>query len=116
MKINPIMLLITFAISALTAYGFYAWNSEEPYRLLLSTGGGFSIFIPLAGLLAVSGGGRGTVGNIRALSAVFLVLKIISNIIFGFVTLSSPALYIIVNGILLLIYLLIAYSISRALK
>jgi hypothetical protein len=116
MKINPVMVLISLAVSALAGYGFYAWNSAEIYHWLLAIGGGILIFIPLAGLLAITSDGDGTVANIRALSVVFLIVEIVSNVIFSFMTLTKPTAYIIVNGIFLLIYILIAYAVSRALK
>ncbi|MDR0601787.1 MAG: hypothetical protein LBG42_05340 [Treponema sp.] len=116
MKINPVLAIIALAISALAAYGFFAWNSGEPYQLLLAGGGGLTIFLPLSGLLAFHPGGRGTAGNIRALSVVFLLPEIIINVIFSAINVTGPTVYIIVNGILMLIYILIAYAISRALK
>jgi hypothetical protein len=116
MKINPVLTFITFAISALAGYGFFIWNDAENYQLLLAIGASITIFLYLGGLVAVSSDRYGTTGNIRALSVVFLVLSIISNIIFSFVTLAKPTAYIIINGILLLIFMLIAYAVSRALK
>jgi hypothetical protein len=116
MKINPVFTIIALAISGLLGYGFFAWNDGEPYQLLIAIGGGLTIFLPLGGLLALSSNGRGTVGNIRALSVVFLLVEIISNIIFSTVNMATLAVYIIVNGILVLLYFLIAYSVSRALE
>ena len=114
MKINPVFALIAFAIAALAGYGFSTWNESETFQLLMAGGAGLSIFITLGGTIAVSSGGRGTAGNIRALSIVFLLLFIISNIIFSVTGLTTPAAYIIVNGILLLVYILIAYAVKRA--
>jgi hypothetical protein len=47
---------------------------------------------------------------------VFLLLEIITNIIFSIAEITAPAAYIIVNGILILVYVLIGYAVSRALK
>jgi len=116
MKINPIFALIAFGISTLAGYGFFAWNGGEPYQLLVAIGGGLTIFLPLAGLLALSSDGHGPVGNIRALSVVFLVVEIIANIIFSAVNMVTPTAYIITNGILVLVYILVGYAVSRALK
>lgn len=116
MKINPVLAFIALAISALVGYGLYSWNGGEPYRLLLAIGGGLTIFLPLGGLLALSSDERGTVGNIRALSSVFLVVEIIANIVFSIVKMTKPAAYIITNGILVLVYILIGYAVNRALK
>jgi hypothetical protein len=116
MRINPIFALIALAISVLAGYGFYSWNGGESYRLLAAIGGGLTIFLPLGGLFALSSGGRGTVSNIRALSSVFLVVEIIINIIFSVVNMATPTAYIITNGILILVYILISYAVSRVLK
>ncbi|MDR2575036.1 MAG: hypothetical protein LBC52_01180 [Treponema sp.] len=110
MKINPIFALIAFAISALAGYGFYTLSGG----MLMAIGGGLTIFLPLGGLLALSSGGHGSIGNIRALSVVFLVVEIIVNIIFSLV--DATTAYIITNGILILVYFLIGYAVSRALK
>ena len=117
MKVNPFFLLISFAVASLAGYGFFAANSGKTYQLLLTIGAGFLIFITFSGMVAIqSAGGRGSVSNIRVLSMVFFVISIIINIIFSFITLGSPASYIITNGILFLIYILIVYSIIRALE
>jgi len=54
-----------------------------------------------------------TTTNIRVVSGIFFAVALISNLIFNFLSFSEPS-YIITNGILLLIYILIAYSINRA--
>ncbi|MDR1468371.1 MAG: hypothetical protein LBT00_03665 [Spirochaetaceae bacterium] len=116
MKINPVLLVITLALSALAGYGFFAWNGGEPYQLLIALGGSLTVFLPLGGLLALSSEERRIAGNIRALSTVFLMLEIISNIIFSIVNLATPTGYIITNGILVLAYILIGYAVIRAFK
>lgn len=116
MKINPVFALIAFAISALAGYGFFAWNSGEPYQLPAAIGGGLTVFLPLGGLLAFTSDGYGAVGNVRALSVVFLLLEITGNIIFSIAKMATPTAYIIVNGILVLVYVLIGYAVSRALR
>jgi hypothetical protein len=117
MKINFVTLIIALAIAVLASYGFYYKNSGETFQLLITIGTGIFIFITLSGLIAVqSTGGRGGVGNIRALSIVFLIIAIVSNIVFSFLLLTSPASYIVVNGILFLVYILIGYAVIRALK
>jgi hypothetical protein len=116
MKINIIFVIIILAIAGLTSYGFFAWNEAEPYQLLIAIGAGVTLFLPLGGLLALSSDRQGSVGNIRACSVIFLILEIISNIIFSLIPLIKPAAYVIVNGILFLVYILIVYVIIRALK
>jgi len=54
-----------------------------------------------------------TTTNIRVVSGIFFAVALISNLIFTFISFSVPS-YIIVNGILLLVFILITYSINRA--
>jgi len=116
MKINVVFLFISLAIASLVGYGFYSWNSEETFQLLIAISTGIMVFITISGIIAIqTAGGKGSVGNIRALSIVFFIIFIISNIIFSSITLISPTSYIVINGILFLVYILIAYAINRAL-
>ncbi|MDR2160250.1 MAG: hypothetical protein LBP23_09335 [Treponema sp.] len=116
MKINPVMTLIALAIAALAAYGFYVSNNGEQNQWLITVGSGVTIFISLGGCLAVFSETRDLAGNIRVTSLVFLIIGIISHIIFSLISGPGTASYIIVNGIILLLFVLIAYSTSRALK
>ena len=115
MKVNVVMLFIALAIAALVAFGFYAGNNEDECRWLLTIGSGVMVFVTLSGIIAVNFGVQGSTGNVRAISIVFLLVSLISNIIFGlFIDKLAP--YVIVNGILLVLYVLIGYSIVKALK
>jgi hypothetical protein len=116
MNIHPVLLIITLALSGLAGYAFFVGNSGEQYQLLIAIGGGVTVFLPLSGMIALSSDIQGIAGNIRALSSVFLVLEIISNLFFSMTEMTAPTTYIIVNGILILLHLLICYAMSRALK
>jgi len=113
MKVNFVMLLIAIAVAALAAFGFYSANKGEDTQLLITIGSGAMLFITFAGTIAVGFGSGGT-GNIKVVSVLFFVVSIISNLIFNFFMAMEP--YVIVNGILMLIYILISYSVVRALK
>ena len=86
MKVNLVFLVIALAIAGLIGYAFYSANKGEANCVLLAIGSGCMIAASLS-----------------------------SNIIFGFTGVSVPA-YIIVNGLLLLVYILIVYSLYRATK
>lgn len=114
MKINPVMLIISFAAAALAAYGFYSADAGEANRLLLTIGSGVLLFITLCGATGATAEARGATLNIRIVSGLFFVLFLISNLVFAFTrTVTAP--YIIVNGILLVLYVLIAYAVAKAL-
>lgn len=106
MKINYFLLFIAFAISALIGYGFWA-GTENLYLVIGST---FLSFVTLSGILAVSFG-RGS-GNLKALSVCFFTFSLIEHLIFAFVGFSQ-APYIIITGILVLVYLMIFYLIAK---
>ena len=115
MKVNVVFLVIALAIAGLIGYAFYSTNKGEANCVLLAIGSGCMIAASLSSSLAVSFKGRGGTGNIKIVSVLFLLVFLISNIVFGFTGVSVPA-YIIVNGLLLLVYILIVYSLYRATK
>jgi O-antigen/teichoic acid export membrane protein len=115
MKVNFVMLLIALAVAVLIAFGFYSGNKGEPYVWLITIASGGFGFVTLSGVMAVRFNARGSTGNVVAISIVFFVISLISNIIFSFLTLKLTP-YVIINGILFLIYILIGYGTIKALK
>jgi hypothetical protein len=115
MKINPVMLIVSLSISALIAFGFYTANQGEVYLWLITIGSAFLCFFSLSGSLAVSFDVRGGTGNYKIVSVLFFVIMLISNIIFSFLNFTLAS-YIIINGILFLLYIAIEYGIIKALK
>jgi hypothetical protein len=115
MKINPVMLIVSLAISGLVAYGFYTTNQGEVYPWLISIGSAFLCFITLSGILTVSFDIRGGTGNYKIVSVLFFIITLISNIIFSFLNFTLPP-YIIINGILFLLFIALEYAIIKAIK
>lgn len=112
MKINLVQTIIAIAVSALIAYGLYNFHDGEN-QILLSVGS----FVFLASTLVLTIGTSfqlpRTTTNVRVVSGIFFAVALISNLIFTFVEFSVPS-YVITNGILLLVFILIAYSINKA--
>jgi len=112
MKINFVQTIIAIAVSLLIAYGLYSFHDSEN-KILLSSGS----FVFLSTTLVMSIGASfelpRTTTNVRVVSGIFFVITLISNLIFTFINFSVPS-YIIINGILLLVFILIAYSINKA--
>ena len=106
MRANIFLVAISVLISALSGYGFYAANAGEDFCFLLSIGSG------LAAIGIKTNAGRGTV-NFKIVSAIIFILLLISHLIFGF-TAVRPAPYVIINGILILIYAIIEYGIVKS--
>jgi hypothetical protein len=115
MKIDPVMLIVSLSISALIAFGFYTANQREIYPWLISIGSAFLCFITLSGILAVSFDVEGGSGNYKIVSTLFFIITLISNIIFNFLNFTL-APYIIINGILFLLFITIEYAIIKALR
>lgn len=112
MKINFVQTIIAIAVSALIAYGLYSFHNGEN-KILLSAGSFVFLSVSLILSIGVNFEQSRTSTNIRVLSGIFFAIALISNLIFNFLSFSE-ATYIITNGILFLIYILIVYSINSA--
>jgi hypothetical protein len=111
MKINFVQTSIAIALSFLLAYGFYSFNKSEN-KLVLGIGSFIFLASTLVVMIAMNFELNRTTSNIRVVSSVFFVFGLIINLIFSFI-LFSIASYIITNGIFLLLFLLIIFSINR---
>ncbi|MEX0598861.1 MAG: hypothetical protein WD512_20425, partial [Candidatus Paceibacterota bacterium] len=112
LKINFVQTIIAVALSGLIAYGLYNFHNGEN-KILLSIGSFVFLSVTLALNIGVNFEQPRTTINIRVVSGIFFAVALISNLIFNFFNFSK-AFYIITNGILFLIYILIVYSINRA--
>ena len=112
MKINLVQTTIAIAVSLLIAYGLFSFHQSEN-KLLLGCGSFVFLAIALVMSVGVSFELPRTTTNVRVVSGIFFTIALASNIVFAFLKFSVPG-YIITNGILLLIFLLIVYSINRA--
>jgi len=113
MKVNIINSLIAAALSALIAYGCYALCDHENLQLLVSIASGVQFLVLSMGTLAVSLSESRSTVMFRILSGVFFGVAIISNLIFACFDFNIP-FYIILNGVILLIYLISALGIARS--
>ena len=116
MKLNIISSIIAIALCALAVFGIYIWGQAEDARLLLTIGSAISMFLTLMFTFGFSFERTRMSVNIKVTSGVFVVLFLVLNIIFCCLSSFSKPLYIILNGCLLLIWLLIIYGILKASK
>ena len=112
MNFNLIKTIISISISGLIAYGLYSFHSEKN-REVLAIGSFISFAITLLFSLAITFKFPRTTTLIRTVSFIFFFLALVSNLIFYFTSFNQDA-YIIINGILLLIYALIIYTVQKA--
>ena len=115
MKLNVFLTFISIALAGLSAFGFFIANEGDTYRILITAGSGISLFVTFGGLLALASSNRGTIMNIRVVSALFLLALFIEHIIFSFTGVRYPP-YVIITGALLVLYALICYITIRALR
>lgn len=112
MKVKVVPTIIALGISALLAYALYEICHTEGKELLLAIGGGMCLFLTLATCLGVRFKPSRTSANVAVIGAVFFVAVVISNAIFAYSHFATHT-YIIVNGILMLLFLLIAYLVAK---
>lgn len=112
MKLNVVQTIIAIAISGLISYGLYSFHDSEN-KIVLSLGSFVFLATTLVIAIGVNFEQPRTTTNIRVVSGIFFTIALISNLLFSFFTFSTPS-YIITNGILLLIFVLTAYSINKA--
>ncbi len=116
MKLNFIPCIIAIAICALIVFGMYTWCRMEEMRLLVTIVSGVCLLLTFGTSLGVSFPSSGTSVNIKVTSGVFAGVVLITNIVFCCLSNFSQPLYIILNGFLLLAWLLVVYGIARANK
>ena len=112
MKLNFVKTFVGVAISTLISYGLYNFHYGEN-KILLSVGTFIFLAITLGMSIGASFDFPRTTTNVRVISGVFFLLGLISNLIFTYINFSDPS-YIVINGILLLVFILVTYSISKA--
>jgi len=112
MKINFVPTIIAIVISLLISYGLYSFHDSEN-KILLSAGSFVFLATSLVMAIGASFEFPRTTTNVRVVSGIFFTIALISNLIFAFINFSVPS-YIIINGILLLVFMLIAYSLIKS--
>ena len=111
MKINFIQTIIAIAVSLLIAYGLCNFYDSEN-KILLSVGSFIFLATTLILTIGINFEHSRTTTNIRVVSGIFFAIFLISSFIFTFFNFLVPT-YVITNGILLLVFISIAYSINK---
>lgn len=112
-KFQLIPALISAGIALLIAYGFFAANAKEWQRWLMFAVCAVELIVLFGGGFCLKYAERGNI-NITVLSIIFIIIALIIQLIATFAAFSLTP-YIIVNGLLVLIYIGIAYAIAKAL-
>lgn len=113
MKVNIVYVLIALALSALIAFGFYSFYEGENQSLLVI---GSMVFMCLTLImsLAVEIKNRTRItALLKTVSGIMFFVGLIINIVFSFINFSKDW-YIIIIGLILMIYCLIVYSLLKS--
>jgi hypothetical protein len=112
MKLNFVQTIIAIALSLLIAYGLYSFHGSEN-KMLLTLGSFMFLAVTLVITIGTSFELPRTTTNVKVVSGIFFTIALVSNLIFTFINFSVPS-YVITNGISILVFLLIMYSIIKA--
>lgn len=104
--------VIACALGALIGWAYYEMGNAEGNIILLGIVVGVLSAAMLTGLMGLKQTRR-QIASVRTLSSVFFILVLITDGIFAFFNFNVPA-FVIVNGFLLLIWLLISQSVATA--
>lgn len=114
MKVKVVPSIICAGIGLLAGYGFYAANGSEWQKWLMFAVAAVEFIVLLCGGFCIKYAERGG-GNITALSAVFTIIALILQLVFSLVSFNA-APYIVLNGILVLLFIGITYAIAKSLN
>ncbi len=114
MKVRIIPAVIALAISALVAFGYYSFCRCADMQWWVAIVGGVSLFLTFGTALAVSFATSRTTTNAKVVSGVGAFVLLLLNVVFCCFTCFSLAWYIILNGLLLLLWVILLYAIVRA--
>lgn len=112
MKLDVVKSLIAVAISALSAYACYEICDYDRVRWVIAIGAFLTLGITSVFSLGITLEQVRSSTMLKALACIILIVEFITNGIFVFFDFSVPV-YVIINGLILLIFALIYNSIYR---
>jgi len=113
MKVNSVYLIIALAISALISFGFYSFY-EGVNKTILVAGNMIFLSLTIIPSLAIEIKDRArTTTLIKIVSGIMFFCGLLANLFFSFTAIRKDW-YIIIIGLILMIYCLIVYSLLRS--
>ena len=112
MKIKIFPAIIALALSALFAYGLYAWGNNIENKTLISIIGGVSLFLTIGTVLGTAFENKRKSLNLKTLSAIFSVVIIIADVVFSTKPNYTTDLIVIVSSFIILLWALLFYFVS----
>lgn len=110
MKVNYVLAILSLAVSALLGYAFYSVAGIDPNALLAGVFSTVCFIITLIPAFGIHYDTSALSVNLRVLSLVAFCIMLISHFSFAAILVKMPY-YIIINGLVICVYLGIAYSI-----
>lgn len=107
MRIKLFNMVIILGILVLACYGYSLLIKDVEYGRLLVYTAGFLLLIPSVCIMGIHIDNPVSSTGIKAVSFIFLFLFLISITVFSVATLFSKEAFIVINGILLLMYVLL---------
>lgn len=112
MKVNFVLTTVSILISALISYGFYSFH-EGSNKNLITTGSFILLTCTLITATGVNFNLSRTTINIKITAGIFFIISLAENLVFSIFNFSTP-FYIIINGIIILIFLTFIYSLNKS--
>lgn len=109
MKANVFMTVIAVLLGALLGYWAYDVAEGEPNDVMCGIATAVCLAATLIPTMGLRYGSRRMGVNIRLVSAMFFVLFLVSHFLFAAFGVRMPY-YLLVNGLLLLVYLAVFYK------
>ena len=113
MKINNVLTLIILVLSSLLGYWVYSVVDTDAHAALAGILSTLCLAIPLILGFGVSYTTSVSLVNVRVLSCVLFLLMLILHFYYAATGISMPY-YVLINGILICIYVLIVYAIIKS--
>ena len=113
MKINTFTAILSVALAGIIAF-FLSFYVTGDNKLLLGIGSFLSMALTLTGTISLSFESDRTTILTRTTSGVFLILILISQIIFTVFNSFILPTYVLVTGCMSILYALIVYGISKS--
>lgn len=113
MKLNVITSIIAVLIAGLLAYLFYTISKDDDTALATAIAGFLSLVVVLGGMISVKLQDSKHNTNLRLVSILFILIGLLFYIIAALIGMSTPVV-IIVAGLILVLYILAAYTIAKA--
>jgi hypothetical protein len=112
MKVNKFPLILAFLLASIIAYFFSTYHSNDSV-LVIGIGAFLVLFITAASAMSISFDFQRTTTLTKTVSALFFVFFLVSQIVFTHTAFNFPT-YILVNGCLLILFLLVIFSIVKS--